>query len=73
MREMTHNVSAPFVMSPRRYDTCQHWTYADRKLSQCGAPTENGRPTCDACKRKESQGHCGSNYRNYALIGRVSG
>ncbi len=55
-KKFTHRVSAPFVTVPTRYATCQHWSYANRKLSQCGAETEDGKPTCKSCKALESAG-----------------
>ena len=55
----------------RRYTTCQHWHYFDRKLTQCGNPTENGKPTCDDCRHIEGL-RPGPTYKNYTLTGMVS-
>lgn len=41
---------------PRRWDSCQHWSYSNRQLRQCGAPTENGAPTCKSCATLEAVG-----------------
>jgi len=72
MNKSAHQVFAPFVTAPRRYETCQHWLYQNSQLAQCGAPTLHGKPKCTACKQRESQGHSGSSYRSYTLIGTVS-
>lgn len=43
--------------TPRpHYLTCNHYSYTDGKLVQCGAPTKNGKPTCDACQKIEASG-----------------
>lgn len=55
-KKFTHRVSAPFVKVQTHYDTCQHWTYTNRKLHQCGAPTESGSPTCSTYKAIEATG-----------------
>lgn len=60
------------VGEPRRYETCQHWSYQDHKLQQCGAPTKNGKPTCDDCKRIELEGPSGSRFHSIRNNGKWS-
>lgn len=49
-------LKGPPRTQPRRFVTCQHWFYRDRQAVQCGAPTENGKPTCKACLALEMKG-----------------
>lgn len=48
---------APPRNTPRQfYLNCQHYSYRDRQLIKCNAPTKNGKPTCEACAKIEARG-----------------
>lgn len=60
VRKFAHNKKPEtnvHVFKPKpRIETCQHWSYANLQLVQCGAPTTDGKPTCSACAKLESRG-----------------
>ena len=51
---------------------CLRVRYAEGQLNRCYAETK-GKTYCKSCAHELATQHCGSNYRNYALVGRTIG
>lgn len=64
-------MTRPFVKKVTHWEFCNHWSYRNGKLQQCGAPTENGRPTCKSCREIEAQS--GGQQRQENMLGLRSG
>ena len=54
------------------FDGCQYQWLEGGGLFRCGKPSE-GKARCKSCEQRLATRHVGSSYRNYALIGMVSG
>lgn len=61
-----------FRRSPTPFDGCQYQWLEQGVLFRCGKPSD-GKARCKACAQRLATKHVGSSYRNYALIGMVSG
>lgn len=64
--------STKFVPRVVVFDGCQYQWLEGGVLFRCGKPIE-GKARCKSCAQRLATKHVGSSYRNYALIGMVSG